>query len=125
MPWFVNIIGTLQGTWDQPDENSGALIWCAADIFSNITNCEIQWPVLLIARKICQVSLVRCPYDSHTCRPCRELILGIPPPIVHVDLAVDSTTLAVSEAHPFKLEVRLKWEMCLTEMDTFENIPEV
>jgi hypothetical protein len=35
---------------------------------------------------------------------------------------VDSATLRVSEAHWFKIEVLLKWEMYQKERDTFENI---
>jgi len=51
--------------------------------------------------------------------------LHIPPPIARVYLAVDSMTLGDSEEHWFKIEVRLKWEMCQKELDTFENIPVV
>jgi hypothetical protein len=50
------------------------------------------------------------------------LILWIETPNPHVHLAEDSVTLRVSEAHQFKIEVRLKWEMCQTELDTFDNI---
>jgi hypothetical protein len=125
MPGFVNVLGTLWGSWDPADENPHALFGSTIDIFSNITNCEIQRPGMLIARKICQVSLVRCTYDWHIRRSCSKLILCIPPPIAGVDLAVNSMTLGVSEAHQIKLEVRLKWEMCQKELDTFENIPEV
>jgi hypothetical protein len=99
--------------------------WCAVDIFANIVNCEIQRTGMLIARKIGQVSLVRCTYDWHNRRSGRKLILRIPPPIAGVHLAVDSTTLIVSEANRFKIEMRLKWEMCQKELDTFENIPVV
>ena len=123
MPCFVNVLGTLWGTWDQPDKNPGALFWCAVDNFSNIANCEIQRPGMLIARKIGQVSLVGSTNDGHNCCSARKLILCIPPPIARVHLAVDSTTLSVSEAHRFKIEVRLKWEMCQKKLHTFENIP--
>ena len=125
MPCLVNVFGTFRGTWDQPDKNPGALFWRTADIFSNIANREIQRPGMLIARKIGQVSLVGCTNDGHNRCSGRKLILCIPPPIARVHLAVDSTTLRVSEAHRFKIEVRLKWEMCQKELDTFENIPVV
>ena len=125
MPGFVNVLGTFRGTWDPPDKNPGALFWCMVDSFSNITNCEIQRPGMLIARKIGQVSLVECTYDWHNRRSCRKLILCIPPPIARVHLTVDSTTLRVSEVHRFEIEVRLKWEMCQKELDTFKNIPVV
>jgi len=104
-------------------ESRRALVWRTADIFSNITNREIQRPGMLIARKIAQVSLVGCTDDWHNRRSGRELILCISPPIARVHLAVDSTTLRVSEAHRFKIEVHLKWEMCQQELYTFENIP--
>jgi hypothetical protein len=78
---------------------------------------------MLIARKIGQVSLVGCTYDWHNRRSERKLILCIPPPIARVHLAVDSMTLRVSEAHRFKIEVLLNWEMWQQELYTFENIP--
>jgi hypothetical protein len=94
-----------------------------ADIFSHIANCEIQQPCMLIARKISQVSLVGCTNDWHNRRSGRTLNLCMPPPIAGVHLAVESTTLRVSKVHWFKTEVRLKWEMCQKELDTFEKIP--
>jgi len=125
MPGFVNVLGTIRGTWEQPDKNTGALCWCAADIFSNITNCEIQQLGMLITRKISQVSLVGCTYHWHNCHSCRNLILCIPLPIARVHLAVDSMTLRVSNAHRFQMEVRLKLKLWQKELDTFENIPVV
>ena len=122
MPCVVNVFGTFWGMWDQPDENPGALFWCTADIFSNITDREIQRPGMLIARKIGQVSRVGCTYDWHDHRSSRTLIWCIPPAIARVHLAVDSTTVRVREAHRFKIEVCLKWEICQTELDTFANI---
>jgi len=122
MPCLINVFGTFRGTWDQPDTNPGALLCRTADIILNFTNCEIQWPGMLIARKIGQVSLVRCTNDWHNRRSGRKLILCIPLPIARVHLAVDLTTLTVSEAHQFKIVVHLKWEMCPKELDIFENI---
>jgi hypothetical protein len=52
-------------------------------------------------------------------------MLCIPPPFARVHLTVDSTNCTVREAHRFKIDVCLKWEMCQKELDTFENIPEV
>jgi len=112
MPCFVNVFRTICGTWDQPDRNPGAPFRYLADIFSIITNCEMQQPGMLIVRKIGQVSFVGCTHDSHNRRSGRKLILYIPPPITHDHLAVDSMTLWVSEVHRFKFEVCLKWEMC-------------
>jgi len=123
MPCLVNVFGTFRGTWDQPGKNPGGLFWRTVDIFSNIANRENQRPGMLIARKIGQVTLGGCTYDWHNRRSGRKLILCIPRPIAHVHPAVDSTTLRVSEAHRFKMEVRLKWEMCQQELYTFENIP--
>jgi len=125
MPGFVNVLGTFQGTWNQPAKYRGPLFWCVVDIFLDITNCEIKWPGMLIARKISQVSLVGYTYDWHTCRYGSKLILCIPSPTAGLHLAVDSMTLRVSELHRFKIEVHLKWEMCQNELDTFENIPVV
>jgi len=48
MPGFVNVVGTLRGTLGQPEKNPGTRFKCAADIFSNITDCEIQLPGMLI-----------------------------------------------------------------------------
>jgi len=112
MPCLVNEIGTFRETWDQPDINSEAVFWCAADIFSNITKCEIQWPGMLVARQIGPVSLVGCTYNWHNCHSGRKLIMCIPLPITCVHHAVDLTTPRVSEAHHFKIEVHLKWELC-------------
>jgi hypothetical protein len=80
---------------------------------------------MLITRKIGQVSLVGCTFDWHNRRSGRTLILRIPPPTARVHLAEDSSTLGVSKAHRFKIEVCLKWKMCQKELDTFENIPVV
>ena len=48
MPYRISIFSTFWGTADQPDQNQGALLWCVADMFSNISNCEIQQPGMLI-----------------------------------------------------------------------------
>jgi len=123
MPCLVNIFGTFRRTGDQPNKNPGALFRCTADIFSNITDREIQRPGMLVAREIGQVGLVRCKNDRHNRRSSRKLILRIPPPIACVHLAVYSATFRVCKAHRFKIEVRLKWEMFQKELYTFENIP--
>ena len=112
MPCFVNAFGTFQGTWDQSDENPGALFKCPVDIFSNITTHETQRSGVLGVRNIGQVSLVGCTYDWYNCCSGRKLILCIPPAVTSVHLAVDLTTLRVSEAHRFKMELCLNWEMC-------------
>jgi len=112
MHCFINVFGTFPGTWDQPDKNLGVLYRCAVDILSNITNCEIKWPGMLVAQEIDQVGLVGCTYDWHNRRPGRKLILCIPPPITCNHLAVVLTTLRVSKAHQLKIEVHLKWKMC-------------
>jgi len=125
IPGFVIILGTFQGTWDQPAKNPGALFSCAVYTFWNITNCEIERPGMLIARIISQLILVGCTYDWPNRRSCKKLILCIPPPMTRVYLAVDSITFRVSEGHRFEIEVRMKWEICHKEMDTFENIPVV
>jgi len=122
MPCFMNVFRTVQGTWDLADHNQGILFRCAAHIFLNITNCEMQPPDMLIARKIGHVSLVGCTYNWYNCRFSRKWILCIPPPIACVDPAVDLRTLRVSVVHCFKIEVHLKWEMYQKEVDTFENI---
>ena len=125
IPGFVIVLDTFWGSLDQPENNPGGLFRCEADIFSNITNCEIQRPGMLITRKIGQLRLVGCTYDWHNCRSCMKLIACIAPPIASVHLIVDSTTLRVRKTHWFKIEVRLKWEMGQTELYTFENIPVV
>jgi len=63
--------------------------------------------------------------DWHKCRFSRKLIIRIQPPITRIQLAVDSTTLSVSTAMLFKLQVCPKWEMCREDLGRFENIPQV
>jgi len=123
MPSLVNVFGTFRWTRDQPDKNPGMLFWHTADIFLNITDHEIKHQGMLIVRKIGQLSLVGGTYDWHDRRSGRELILYIPLPIARVHLAVDSTTLGVSEVHQFKIGVLLKWETCQKALDAFDNIP--
>jgi hypothetical protein len=125
MPCFVNVLSTFRGTWDQPDKNPGLLFWCAADIFLNINNCEIQWSGMLIPQETSQASLVRCTFAWHNRHSGGMFILCIPPPIAPVHLSVDWTTLRVSAAHQSKIKVHLQWEMCQKELDTFENVPTV
>jgi len=88
MPCFVNVFGIFWGIWDQSYENRGTLFRCRAGIFSNITNCEIQWRGVLIAHKIGQVTNVGCTYDCHNCHSGRKLIQCITPPVARVYLAV-------------------------------------
>jgi len=110
MPYFVNVFGTFQGPWDHSDETPGALFRCLADIFSNITKHEIERPRMLIARKIGQVSLVRCTCGWHNCCSCRKWILCIPPPVTRVHLAIHATSLRVREVYRFKIVLSLKLE---------------
>jgi len=112
MPCFVYVFGTFRGTWDQAYENPNALFRCTADICSNITYREIERPRMLIAGRICPLSLVGCTNDWHNRRSGRKLIVCIPPPIAYVHLALYSTALRVSEVHRFKIKVCLKWKMC-------------
>ena len=125
MPCLVSIIGTIRMTGDQPNKNPGMLFRCMTDIFSNITDREIQRPGVLVAGKISQVGLVGFPNDWHNRHSSRKWILGIPPPIACNHLAVCSATFRACKAHQFKIEVRLKWEMCQKELYSFENIPVV
>ena len=81
MPCIMDILGTFRGTWNQRNENAGAPDWCTADIFSNVTNRDIQRPGMLIAWKLGQVSLVGCTNDWHNRRSGRKLILHIPPAV--------------------------------------------
>jgi len=50
MPCLVSIFGTYHRTGNQPNKTPGALFRCTADIFSNITNREVQRPGMLFAR---------------------------------------------------------------------------
>jgi len=102
--------------------NPGVRFKCTADIFSSIANREIVQPGMVIARKMCQVSLVGCTYDWYNSCSCRKLVLRIPPPIAGVHLAVNLNTLGDSQAHWFKINVDLEWVMCQKELHTFENI---
>jgi len=111
MPCFIYVFGTFWGTWDQADENPGTHFMCTADIFSNVTYHEIQRPGILIARKFCHVSLVGCTNDRHNCRFGSKLILSIPLRNSCVQLAVDSTTLRLCEAHWLEIGVCLKRKM--------------
>ena len=112
MPCLIGIFGTIWGTWNKPNENPGTLCRCSADIFSNISNREIQLPGMLVARKIGLVRLVGCTNDWHNCHFSRKLILCILPLIAGVNLAVYSATFRDCEAHRFKINVRLNREIC-------------
>ena len=119
---LISIFGIFRRTGDQSNKNAGALFRCTADIFSNITDCDIQQPAMLVAGKIGQVGLVGCTNDWHNGYSSRKLI---PPPIACVHFTVYSATFWVCKAHRFKIEVCLKWEICPKELYTFENIPVV
>jgi hypothetical protein len=112
MPEFVNVFGTIRGTWNQSNKDPYAICRCPENIFSNITTCEILRSGVPIIQNIGQVSLIRCTYDWHSGRSSRKFILCIPPPVAQVHCAVDSTTLRVSDVHQITIEVYLKWEMC-------------
>jgi hypothetical protein len=122
MPCDSNIFGTFPRTGDQPYKNPGTLFRSTADIFSNIMDCELQRPDMLVTQKIDQVGLVGCTNDWHNRHSSRKLILHIAPPIACVDLAVYSATFCVCKVHRFTIDLRLQWEMCKKELDTFENI---
>jgi len=125
MPCLSSLFGTFRKTGDQPNMNPCAVCRCTVDIFSNITDREIQWPGMLVARKFGQVGLVGLTNHWHNRRSSRKLMLCIPPQITSVHLAVCSATFQVCKAHPFKIEVSLMWEMCQIELYTFGNIPVV
>jgi len=74
MPCLVHLLGNFRGTWNQPKGNRGALFRCPADIFSNISKCEIQRPGMLIAWKIGEVSVVGCTNDWQNRSSSRMLI---------------------------------------------------
>jgi hypothetical protein len=114
MPCLVSIFGTFPGTGDQQTEKTGVHFWCGVDIFSSITNHEIQQPGMLLARTIGQVSPGECTNDRHNCCSSRKCILPIPPPVARLHLAVYLAIFRVCEAHRFKMEVHLTWEMCKT-----------
>jgi hypothetical protein len=119
----MNLFRTFEWTGDQPVQKAGALFRCAADIFSIITNCEILQPVMLVVRRIIQVSPVRCRYDWHNRRSSRKVILFIQPPIARAHLTVYSLTAGVSDEHWFNIKNRLNWEICETKLHPSDNIP--
>jgi len=86
MPCIISIFARFQATWYQPNETPGALFRCPANIFSNVTNCEIPLPAMIIAETVCQVSNVGCTNDWYNCPSCRNLIVCIAPPIACVHL---------------------------------------
>jgi len=123
MPCVVHIFSTFQGTWNQSYENPDAVFECTADMFMHSTNCELQQPGMLITRSIVQVSLVRCTNEWHNHRSARKPILRILPPLNSVNLSVYLANFRVCEAHQFKIEVCLYWEMCQMELNISKNIP--
>jgi len=125
MPCHLIIFSTVRKTGDQPNKDPGGLLRSTVVILSKITNREIQRPGMLVAQNISQVSLVRCTNDWHNRHSSREQILRIPPPITFGHLAGYSVTFLVYKAHRFKIEARLKWEMCQKELYTLGNIPVV
>jgi hypothetical protein len=68
MPHLASIFGTFWWTGVQPNENPGKQFRCTADIFSNMTDHEIQQPGTLVVRNISQVGLVGCTNDRHNHR---------------------------------------------------------
>jgi len=122
IPYLISFCCAFQGIGDQPNKNPGALFSCLVDIFSNGTNCEIQWPGMVIAWKIGQESLVRCTNEWANHHSSRILKLRILPPITRVNLAVYSAMFKLCKADQLKIEVRLTWEMCKMVLYTFENI---
>jgi len=125
MPCLVRIFLTFRRIGDQPKQNPGVVFRFTADIFSIITDHEIQRPGMLVVRKIGQVGLVGYTNAWQNCRSSRKLILHMPPPMACVQLAVYSASNRVCKELRFKIEVSLKWEMCQKELYTFEKIPVV
>jgi len=85
-------------------ESRGAFWVCGGDCFEYYQSWDIA------ARyvghpKILYVSCFGCTYDWHNSRSGSKLILNITPLSTHVHLAIDSTTIRVSEAHRFEIEV--------------------
>jgi len=117
----ISISVTMVGTCNQPNRDHGTTGSCAADIFWNITNCEVQWPGQLIAPTIGPVSLDRCLDDSHNRCSSSMRIICIPPQIVHVHLGVYLATFVVCKEHWLKIAVRLKWEMSQKEVYTSQD----
>ena len=122
--WHAALVffGTFGGIWDQPNDNPGLVSRCPADIFSNSISCEIQWPGMLNARNIVQVSLFGWRNVWENGCPGRKLIRCIPPPFTRVQLTLYSVTFWVCQAHQFEIELRLKWEMFQKEVYMRENI---
>jgi hypothetical protein len=58
MPCCVNVFGTFSGTSYHFDDIPEALFSCLMDGFSDVSNCVIQRPGMLIAQKAGQVSVV-------------------------------------------------------------------
>jgi len=123
MPYLVSIFRTIWGIWNQPNNNQGMFGRCPADIFSYLSNWEVQWPDMLIAWKICHVRFVGWTNDWDNHCPGSNLITHIQPPMAQVQVAVYWTTFPFFMAHRFKIELRLKWVMSPMELYTFENIP--
>jgi hypothetical protein len=125
MSCLISTFGTFRRTGDQPNKIPGVGYKCTVDIFSNITDCEIQWPGRLVAQKIGPVGLVGCTNYWHNRQSCRNLILRSPPPIACVHLTVYSATFGVCKEHQLKIVVRLTWEMCRMKLYRIGNIPVV
>jgi hypothetical protein len=125
MPCFVNVFRTFQGTRDQPDKHPCVICRSVADIFSNITICDIRWPGILVTEENALVSCVGCIYDWHNCRSSWKLILCTPPLIAPAHHAAGWMTLRVSGTHQVEIEACLQWVMCQKELDTFDKIPVV
>ena len=108
MACLISNFLSIRGTADQPNKSPAPLIWCTADIYSNITDREILWPGILVTRKFHQVDLVRRTNNWHNCPSSRKLILCIPPPIARVHLAEYSANFGVCKVHQFQIKVYLK-----------------
>jgi len=124
-PCLVFITGTFQGTWNHPNENPDALLRCTVDIILHITNGKMQRPGILIAWRIGHLSLIGCPNECHNRWSGRTLILHIPPPFTGVHLSVYLATSWVCEEHWYRIDVRLKRDMCWKKLNLFETVPVV
>jgi len=119
---IFTFFSTSWGTCHQPDEHADAVCWHVAAIVSNVTNCDIQLPGMLLPWKVSEVTNIRYTNEWLNCHSGRKLILCIHLWNACLHLAVYFLTFWICRVHWFIIEMGLKWEMCQIELCTFQNI---
>jgi len=103
VPSFHNVSCLFQVAQNQQRQYIGALFEYMVNIIFNITNCETQWPDIVITRTFGQVILIGCNNEWHSGLFYKKFIPCISLPLTGVHLSVDFKTVIVSRPSQFKI----------------------